>query len=72
MRKNEGKGLIKTILMIVIIVMIIALTIRISIKLVTKTQLKDLKTDMLLIQQKAKSYSEEVSKQTVKKIQIKL
>ncbi|MCI8587378.1 MAG: hypothetical protein HFJ49_02050 [Clostridia bacterium] len=65
MRKNEGKGLIKTILMIVIIVMIIALTIRISIKLVTKTQLKDLKTDMLLIQQKAKSYSEEVSKQTV-------
>lgn len=65
MKKNQGKGLIKTILTIVILIMIIAITVKVSIKLITKTQLKDLKTDMLLIQQKAKSYSEEVSKQTV-------
>lgn len=65
MKRNEGKGLIKTILMIVIIIMIIAVISKISVKELTKTQLKDLKTDMLLIQQKAKTYSEEVSKQTV-------
>lgn len=65
MKNNEGKGLIKTILMIVILIMVIAVIAKLSERVITKTQLKDLKTDMLLIQQKAKAYSEEVSKQTV-------
>lgn len=65
MRKNEGKGLIKTIIAIVILVMLIAIIAKVSTKVITNTQLKDLKTDMLLIQQQAKKYSEEVSKETV-------
>lgn len=65
MKRNEGKGLIKTILTIVILVMVIAVIAKVSMKLITTTQLKDLKTDMLLIQQKAKTYSDEVTKQTV-------
>lgn len=65
MRKNEGKGLIKTIIAIVILVMLIAIIAKVSTKVITDTQLKDLKTDMLLIQQQAKKYSEEVSKETV-------
>ena len=69
MLENKGKNLIKTIITTIItaIILVVVLTIigKLSVKVVTKTQLKDLKTDMLLIQQQAKKYSEEVSKQTV-------
>ncbi len=69
MLENKGKNLIKTIITTIItaIILVVVLTIiaKLSVKVVTNTQLKDLKTDMLLIQQQAKKYSEEVSKQTV-------
>lgn len=69
MLENKGKNLIKTIITTIItaiiLVMVITVIAKLSVNVVTKTQLKDLKTDMLLIQQQAKKYSEEVSKQTV-------
>lgn len=67
MKENKGIGLIrliKLIISIIILIVVIVLIAKVSMKSISKLQLKDLKTEMLQIQTKAKIYSEEVSKQT--------
>lgn len=65
MKNNKGLSLIPLILIIVLLVAIVYDVSVIGIRMLLKLQLEDLKTDMLLIQSKAKTYSESVSVQAV-------
>lgn len=65
MESIKGISLIKMTITIVVLIIIVAVAVNLSIIAVEHEQLEDLKTNMLLIQAKAKTYSEEVSVQTV-------
>lgn len=64
MKKNNGITLAILTLSIVILIIIIAVTVNVSTKAIKESKLEDLKTNMLIIQAKAKVYLEEVSFQT--------
>lgn len=64
MKKQNGITLISLTITIIVMLIIAGITINFSMDLVRKAKLQDLKTNMLLIQAKAKEYVEEVSFQT--------
>lgn len=65
MENEKGISSIKLIIAVVAIIIIISLAVNAGITFIEHKELEDLKTNMLLIQAKAKTYSEEVSVQTV-------
>ena len=64
MNNNKGVTLTSLVITIIVLIIISAITVDISKEVVQQAKLQDLKTNMLLIQAKAKIYTEEVTFQT--------
>lgn len=64
MKNNKGVTLTTLVITIVVLLIISAITVNISNDVIKQANLQDLRTNMLLIQAKAKIYAEEVTFQT--------
>ena len=64
MKNNKGVTLTSLVITIIVLLIISAITVNISDEVIQEAKLQDLRTNMLLIQAKAKTYAEEVTFQT--------
>lgn len=64
MKNNKGITLTSLIVTIVVLIIISGITVDISADIIKQANLQDLRTNMLLIQAKAKTYTEEVTFET--------
>ena len=64
MKNNKGVTLVSLVITIVVLLIISGITVNVSNDVIKQANLQDLKTNMLLIQAKAKTYAEEVKFQT--------
>lgn len=64
MNNNKGVTLTSLVITIIILIIISAITVNISNDVIEQAKLQDLRTNMLLIQAKAKTYTEEVTFET--------
>ena len=64
MKNNKGITLVSLVITIVVLIIISGLTVNLSNDVIKQAKLQDLKTNMLLIQAKAKTLSEEVNFET--------
>lgn len=64
MKNNKGVTLTSLVITIIVLIIISAITVNISTELIRQANLQDLRTNMLLIQAKAKTYAEEVTFET--------
>lgn len=64
MKNNKGVTLTSLVITIIVLIIISSITVNISTELIRQANLQDLKTNMLLIQAKAKIYAEEVTFET--------
>lgn len=64
MNNNKGVTLTSLVITIIVLIIISAITVNISDGVIQEAKLQDLRTNMLLVQAKAKIYAEEVTFQT--------
>lgn len=64
MKKNYGITLVSLVITIVVLIIISSITVTVSKDVIKQAKLQDLRTNMLLIQAKTKTYAEEVNFET--------